>query len=65
MECTDIYEDLYIFKHYGKDMKDIQSWTPRPCSNIIPGCPSIFYQKLDNTFGINPTINDFTSRAVH
>ena len=36
MVCTDVDEDLYTFKSCGKIIKRAESWTSRPCSDVIP-----------------------------
>ena len=36
MVYTNVDEDLYIFKAYGKIMKLTPPWTPRPRSDVIP-----------------------------
>ena len=64
MICTDVDEDLYIFKSFGKSMKRAASWTPRPRSDVIPWNTSLFQEELDNNFNIGSTIDDSTRNAV-
>ena len=64
MICTDVDEDLYTFKSYGKTMKRAKSWTPRPRSDVIPWNTSLFQQALDDNFNIGLTTDDFTHKAV-
>ena len=64
MNCTDVDEDLYVFKHYCKYMKLTPSWTPQPRSDIIPWYSSLYQQELEDKFIIDFTTDDFTRRAV-
>ena len=64
MVCTDVNEDLYTFKSYGKTMKRAKSWTPRHRSNIIPWNSSLCQQELDDNFNIDSLIEDFTRNAI-
>ena len=64
MICTNVYEDLYIFKSYGKTMKRSKSWTPRSRSDVIPWNTPLCQQELDNNFNIGSMTDVFTRKAV-
>ena len=64
MVCTNIDEDLYAFKHYGKTMKRTPSQTSRPRSDVIPWNSSLYQQALDANFNIDFMTDDFTHQAI-
>ena len=64
MVCTDVDEDLYTFKSYGKTMKRAASWTPMPRSDVIPWNYSLCHQELDDNFNIDSMTDDFTHKTV-
>ena len=60
MLCTDVDEDLYVYKHCGKSMTISPSWTPIPRSDIIPWCPDLYQKNFDENFNITSTVSDST-----
>ena len=64
MVCTDVDEDLYTFKSYGKTMKRAESWTPWHRSDIIPWNFPLCQHELDDNFNIDSLTDDFTRNAV-
>ena len=64
MICTDVDDDLYIFKPLGKSIKCAASWTPRPRSDVIPWNISLFQEELDNNFNIGSTTDESNRNAV-
>ena len=64
MVSTNLDEDLYTFKSYGKKMKRAESWTLRPRSDVVPWYSSLCQQELDENFNIDIMTDDFTRKAV-
>ena len=64
MVCTDVDDDIYIFKNYGKALKHTPSWRLRARSNLIPWNSFLFQQELDHNFNIDSMIDSYTRRAA-
>ena len=60
MICTDVDEDIYIFKTYGKTMKHTPSWTPRPRFDIISWNSSLYQHHLYGNVNIDSMTDNFT-----
>ena len=64
MFCTDVDQNLYIFKHCGKTTTLKSSWTPILTSGITLWCASIYHKELDDKFNINSTVANSTRQAL-
>ena len=61
---NDVDDDLYVLKHYGKEMIRSPTWTPRPRNDLILWNESSFLPELNKYLRINTSMDHIIKHAI-
>ena len=61
---TDVNDDLYVLKHYGKYMTRSPTWTPRPRSNLILWDESSSLPELNKDLDIDVNMDPTLKQSI-
>ena len=61
---TDVDEDLYVLKHFGKSMKRSPTWKPRPRSDLILWDESSSLPELNKDLDIDVNMDPTLKQSI-
>ena len=61
---TDVDDDLYVLKHYGKSMTRSPTWTPRPRSDLILWDESSSLPELNKDLTIDVNMDPTLKQSI-